>query len=65
MVRYGARVWIACILISWGMASAATMLVVGPNSLYVVRFPVGVPEAGRALGPLPVPNSFVFFDPIR
>jgi ACS family 4-hydroxyphenylacetate permease-like MFS transporter len=42
MVRYGARVWIARILISWGLASAATMLVVGPNSLYVVRFLVGV-----------------------
>jgi ACS family 4-hydroxyphenylacetate permease-like MFS transporter len=32
MVRHGARVWIACILISWGLASAATMLVVGPTA---------------------------------
>jgi ACS family 4-hydroxyphenylacetate permease-like MFS transporter len=32
MVRYGARVWIARILTSWGLASAATMLVVGPTA---------------------------------
>ncbi|WP_168213014.1 MULTISPECIES: MFS transporter [unclassified Bradyrhizobium] len=52
MVRYGARVWIARILISWGLASAATMLVAGPNSLYVVRFLVGVLEAGFVPGVL-------------
>ena len=52
MARYGARVWIARILISWGLASAATMLVVGPNSLYFVRFWVGVLEAGFVPGVL-------------
>jgi len=62
MVRYGARVWIARILISWGLASAATMLVVGPNSLYVIRFLVGVLEAGFVPGVLLyltywIPNS--------
>lgn len=62
MVRYGARVWIARILISWGLASAATMLVVGPNSLYIVRFLVGVLEAGFVPGVLLyltywIPNS--------
>ena len=62
MVRYGARVWIARILISWGLASAATMLVVGPNSLYFVRFWVGVLEAGFVPGVLLyltywIPNS--------
>jgi sugar phosphate permease len=46
MARYGARVWLARILISWGLASAATMLMVGPNSLYLIRFLVGVLEAG-------------------
>src|SRR3984885_859013 len=50
MVRYGARIWIARILISWGIASGATMLVVGPNSLYLVRFLVGVLEAGFVPG---------------
>ncbi|SDT59817.1 MFS transporter [Bradyrhizobium canariense] len=62
MVRYGARIWIARILVSWGLASAATMLVVGPNSLYVVRFLVGVLEAGFVPGVLLyltywIPNS--------
>jgi MFS transporter, ACS family, 4-hydroxyphenylacetate permease len=62
MVRYGARVWIARILISWGLASAATMLVVGPYSLYLVRFLVGVLEAGFVPGVLLyltywIPNS--------
>ncbi len=62
MVRYGARVWIARILISWGLASAATMLVVGPSSLYFVRFWVGVLEAGFVPGVLLyltywIPNS--------
>lgn len=62
MVHYGARVWIARILVSWGLASAATMLVVGPNSLYLVRFLVGVLEAGFVPGVLLyltywIPNS--------
>lgn len=52
MVRYGARVWLARILMSWGLASAGTMLVVGPNSLYVVRFLVGLLEAGFVPGVL-------------
>lgn len=52
MERFGARVWIARILISWGLASAATMLVVGPYSLYVARFFVGVLEAGFVPGVL-------------
>ena len=52
MARYGARIWIARILISWGFASAATMLVVGPYSLYLVRFLVGVLEAGFVPGVL-------------
>lgn len=62
MVRYGARVWIARFLISWGLASAATMLVTGPGSLYLVRFWVGVLEAGFVPGVLLyltywIPNS--------
>jgi MFS transporter, ACS family, 4-hydroxyphenylacetate permease len=62
MARYGARIWIARILISWGLASAATMVVAGPNSLYVMRFLVGVLEAGFVPGVLLyltywIPNS--------
>jgi MFS transporter, ACS family, tartrate transporter len=46
MFRFGARRWIARILITWGIASAATALVVGPNSFYAVRFILGIAEAG-------------------
>ncbi len=52
MERYGARIWITRILVSWGLASAATMLVVGANSLYLVRFLVGILEAGFVPGVL-------------
>lgn len=44
--RFGARVWMARILITWGLASAATMFAVGPKSLYSIRLLVGIFEAG-------------------
>ncbi len=46
LYRFGARRWIARIMITWGIASAATALVVGPNSFYAVRFLLGIAEAG-------------------
>src|ERR1700744_88590 len=52
LARFGARIWLARILISWGLASTATMLVVGPYSLYLIRFLVGVLEAGFVPGVL-------------
>jgi len=52
LVRFGARRWIARIMITWGIASAATMFVVGPNSLYLVRALVGLAEAGFVPGML-------------
>jgi len=52
MVRFGARVWLARILVSWGIASSATMLVFDTRSLYLVRFLVGVMEAGFVPGVL-------------
>src|SRR4051795_10619808 len=44
--RFGARRWIARIMISWGVISACTMLVQGPASFYAVRFLLGMAEAG-------------------
>jgi MFS family permease len=44
--RFGARRWIARVMISWGLVSAAMVLVVGPTSLLVVRFLLGAAEAG-------------------
>jgi len=44
--RVGARIWIARVMISWGIVSAASAFVVGPASFYAMRFLLGVAEAG-------------------
>ncbi len=44
--RVGARVWIARILMSWGLVSAASALARGPVSFCVLRFLLGSAEAG-------------------
>ncbi|MDR5772292.1 MULTISPECIES: MFS transporter [unclassified Caballeronia] len=44
--RVGARVWIARIMISWGVISALTMFITTPTMFYVMRFLLGVAEAG-------------------
>jgi ACS family tartrate transporter-like MFS transporter len=44
--KVGARRWIARIMVSWGLLSACMALVQGPTSFYVVRFLLGVAEAG-------------------
>lgn len=46
MFRFGARLWMARIMITWGLAAAATALVIGPYSFYIARFVLGVAEAG-------------------
>jgi ACS family tartrate transporter-like MFS transporter len=44
--RFGARTWIARIMLTWGVIAGATAFVVGQNSFYVVRFLLGAAEAG-------------------
>ena len=44
--RVGARRWIARILVSWGLISAAMMFVAGPWSFCLLRFLLGCAEAG-------------------
>jgi len=44
--KIGARVWIARIMITWGLVSGAMTLVQGPASFYALRFLLGVAEAG-------------------
>ena len=44
--RFGARRWLARIMITWGMLSALMAFVVGPFSLYAMRFLLGLGEAG-------------------
>jgi MFS family permease len=46
LYRVGARKWIARIMISWGLVSAATIFVTGPRSFYLLRFLLGAAEAG-------------------
>lgn len=46
LARVGARVWIARIMVSWGLLASAMMFVHSPMSFYVLRFLLGVAEAG-------------------
>jgi ACS family tartrate transporter-like MFS transporter len=50
MQRVGARLWLARIMISWGIISSAMMFVRGPMSFCVLRFLLGAAEAGFAPG---------------
>jgi len=44
--RVGARVWIARIMIGWGLVSMAMVLVTGTASFYALRILLGIAEAG-------------------
>jgi ACS family tartrate transporter-like MFS transporter len=44
--RFGARRWIARIMLSWGVISMGMIFVEGPLSFYALRFLLGVAEAG-------------------
>ena len=46
LARVGARLWIARIMFTWGLISIATMFISDPLSFYVLRFLLGVAEAG-------------------
>ena len=46
LYRFGARRWIARIMISWGLISAAVAFVNDLTSLYVLRLLLGAAEAG-------------------
>lgn len=50
--RVGARIWIARIMITWGLLSACTLLVTSTTQFYVLRFLLGVAEAGFLPGVL-------------
>lgn len=44
--RFGARMWIARIMVTWGLLAAGMALITGPKSFCVMRFLLGVAEAG-------------------
>src|SRR6201985_3257477 len=52
--RIGARRWVFCIMAVWGLLSASNALVQTPISFYVVRFLLGVAEAGF------IPGMFLY-----
>ena len=44
--RVGARIWLARIMVTWGIISGLTMLVQSPMQFYAARFALGLAEAG-------------------
>jgi MFS family permease len=46
MLKVGARFWITRIMVTWGIISACTMFVNTPTQFYVLRFLLGMAEAG-------------------
>ncbi|RWU17267.1 MFS transporter [Pseudomonas alkylphenolica] len=44
--KFGARRWIARIMMTWGLLSAAMMFIETPMTFYVLRFLIGIAEAG-------------------
>lgn len=44
--RFGARRWLARIMITWGLLGCGMALVTGPLSFHILRFLLGVAEAG-------------------
>ena len=46
LARVGARWWIARIMLTWGLIASAMMFVRTPTHFYVLRFLLGIAEAG-------------------
>ena len=59
LARVGARLWIARIMITWGLVSAAMMFVRGANGFYAMRFLLGAAEAGFFPGHHLLPDAVV------
>ena len=57
--KFGARRWIARIMITWGLISAGMAFVVGPIRFYACGFMLGAAEAGFFPGVVPVPHLLV------
>jgi MFS family permease len=50
--KVGARFWIARIMVTWGLLSGLTLFVKTPEQFYLVRFLLGMAEAGFLPGAL-------------
>lgn len=53
--RVGVKIWIARIMITWGLISAATAFVSGATQFYIIRVLLGIAEAGF------VPGMMLYF----
>ena len=52
LAKFGARKWIASLMIAWGLTSTATLFATDANTLYLLRALVGITEAGFLPGVL-------------
>ena len=52
LFKVGPRLWLSRIMIVWGLISAATMFVQTPVQFYIIRFVLGMAEAGFYPGAL-------------
>ena len=52
LLRVGARVWIARVVVAWGLVSVASAFVFGPVSFCALRFLLGLAESGFFPGTL-------------
>ncbi len=64
MHRVGARIWLARIMITWGMITTATAFINSVTSFYVLRSLLGIAEAGFFPGVL-LYFTFWFTDHVR
>src|SRR3954463_4870634 len=62
LARVGARIWIARIMIVWGIVSSAFMFLKGATMFYIMRFLLGAAEAGFFPGVL---LYFTYWYPAR
>ena len=46
LYKVGARFWLSRIMVTWGIISVAMIFTTGPKSFYLLRFLLGVAEAG-------------------
>ncbi|KHK55462.1 membrane protein [Burkholderia sp. A9] len=44
--KVGARLWIARVMVTWGIVSVCMAFITGPTSFYLIRFLLGAAEAG-------------------
>jgi len=57
--KVGARLWIARVMITWGIVSGVFAFITGESSFYILRFLLGAAEAGFFPGNYPISQLLV------